>query len=313
MNYSKTTGSFPSCNKKTDDAWYCYAPAEGGIRGVVQLSHGMCEYVERYEPLADFLCGQGIAFCGHDHPGHGRSAPTKEELGFMDEKDGAALLVADLKRMNLLVQEKFPGVPLFLLGHSMGSFVARAYLSRYAEGLAGAVICGTSGGNPGAKVGVTIANSLIRQKGDHYRSKRLNDIAFGTYNKKFGENPPTAYEWLAKDRALVDRYNDDPWCNFTFTTAGFRDLFTLLQQISAPEWAKSVPKALPLYLIAGEMDPVGDYGKGVRKVAARLMEAGTRDLSLRLYPEDRHEIFNETDKQKVYADLLGWLNAHLPA
>lgn len=311
MNFQKTTGQFPSCNHRTEDAWYCYRPREGRPRAVVQLSHGMCEYVERYEPLAEFLCGAGIAFCGHDHPGHGRSAPSAEELGFIDEQDGAGLLVADLRRMNLWIQREFPGLPIILLGHSMGSFVARAYLSRYSDELSGAVICGTSGGNPGAAAGILLAKETIRRRGSHYRSELLNKLAFGSYNHAFGPNLPTVYEWLTADRSIVERYAQDPWCHFVFTAAGFRDLFTLLEQVSAPEWAGTVPADLPLLLIAGEKDPVGDFGRGVRKVAERLIAAGVRNLSLKLYPDGRHEIFNEVNKEEVFSDLLGWLEGCL--
>ncbi len=304
----KITGTFPSCNGRTKDAFYFWLP-KGKPRAVVQLSHGMCEYVLRYEPLAEFLCSHGIAFAGHDHPGHGHSAPSPEELGFIDEKDGASLLAADLRRMNLLVQKRFPGVPLFLLGHSMGSFVARLYLPYYAEGLSGAVICGTSGGNPGAKAGILMAKEIMRRKGSHCRSEMLNSLAFGNYNRAFDGDSP--YEWLTADREIVDRYAADPFCNFIFTAAGFRDLFTLVERVSAPEWAASLPSGLPLLLIAGGKDPVGDYGKGVRKVAARLAEAGAEDVTLHIYPLGRHEIFNELNKEEVFADLLHWINGKL--
>lgn len=304
----KLTGFFPSCNGRTKDAYYCWTP-ETPPKAVLQLSHGMCEYVERYEPLAEYLCSHGIAFAGHDHPGHGHSAPSPEELGFIDENNGAALLVADLKRMNLLLQKNFPDIPIFLLGHSMGSFVARLYLSYYAAGLCGAVICGTSGGNPGAKAGILTANEIIRRKGSRCRSELLNKMAFGSYNRTFIGSSP--YEWLSADREIVARYEKDPFCNFTFTAAGFRDLFTLLTRVSAPEWAGSLPKELPLLLIAGGRDPVGDYGKGVRKVAERLIGAGLNDVSLHIYPEGRHEIFNELNRQEVFDDLLSWLESRL--
>ena len=311
MNFVKTTEIFESCNGRTANTCYFYLPASGKPRAVVQLSHGMCEYVERYEHLADFLCGRDIALIGHDHPGHGRSAPDAGELGFIDEKNGADLMTADLRRMHLIIRERFPEIPVFLLGHSMGSFVARDYLSRWADGLSGAIICGTAGPNPAAAAGIRLANGMIRRKGSHYRSELLNSIAFGAYNKPFGPDLPTSYEWISSDRELVDRYAADPLCTYIFTAAGFRDLFTSLERVSRPEWARSVPAGLPLYIIAGEQDPVGDFGKGVRRVASRLIEAGTRDLTLRLYPGDRHEIFNEQDRETVFAELAGWLESRI--
>ena len=289
-------------------AWYGWQPKTDPV-AVVQLSHGMCEYVERYQPLAEFLCRQGVAFYGHDHPGHGQSAAGWEELGYFRAKDGASLLIEDLRQMHLQLRKRFPELPIFLLGHSMGSFVARAYLSRYAEGLAGAVICGTSGGNPAAGLGKMLAERVVRVKGGHHRSRLLNQLAFGSYNKRFGNRTP--YEWLTRDQEIVDQYAADPFCNYIFTAAGFRDLFSLLEQVSASDWAGGIPDDLPLLLIAGEEDPVGDYGKGVEQVAARLREAGVQDLTLQLYPQDRHEIFNELDRQTAYEELWQWIQQRL--
>ena len=204
-------------------AWYGWQPKTDPV-AVVQLSHGMCEYVERYQPLAEFLCRQGVAFYGHDHPGHGQSAAGWEELGYFRAKDGASLLVEDLRQMHLQLYKRFPELPIFLLGHSMGSFVARAYLSRYAEGLAGAVICGTSGGNPAAGLGKMLAELVVRVKGGHHRSRLLNQLAFGSYNKRFGNRTP--YEWLTRDQEIVDRYAADPFCN-----TGIRKSWTGMQRI----------------------------------------------------------------------------------
>ncbi|MBQ4050134.1 MAG: alpha/beta fold hydrolase [Oscillospiraceae bacterium] len=313
MNYIKTSEHFPSCSEKGENACYFWLPASGNLRAIVQLAHGMCEYAERYEHLAEVLCQKDIALISHDHPGHGRSAAAAEDLGFIDETNGADLLTEDFRKMHLIIRERFPDTPVFLLGHSMGSFVVRDYLSRWSDGLSGAVICGTAGPNPAAKIGILLAKAIIRLKGSRHRSKLLSSISTGAYGKAFPGDPAGQNAWISRDSELTARYAADPFCNYLFTAAGYRDLFTLLARVSEPDWAASLPKELPLYLIAGEQDPVGDMGKGVRVVADRLHKAGIRDLTLRLYADDRHEIFNELDKDRVFSDLLCWLEERLPA
>ena len=312
MNFVKTSEYFPCSNGKSKNACYFYLPASGRIRAIVQLAHGMCEYAERYEHLADHLCRKDIALIAHDHPGHGHSAANAGELGFIDERNGADLLTADFRKMHLIIRERFPDTPVFLLGHSMGSFVVRDYLSRWSDGLSGAVICGTAGPNPAAKIGILLAKAIIRLKGSRHRSKLLSSISTGAYGKAFPGDPAGRNAWISRDTAVTARYADDPLCNYTFTAAGYRDLFTLLDRVSEPGWASAVSPDLPLYLIAGEQDPVGDMGKGVRIVADRLHKAGAKDLTLRLYPDDRHEIFNELDSEQVFTELTQWLEARIP-
>ena len=306
MAFVKEKGSFLSADGKTAAACYFYRPAEGRPCGVVQISHGMCEYLERYEEFAAFLCEAGFVVCGNDHLGHGRTAAPSER-GFFAERDGDFLLVEDLHRMTKLAKERFPDAPYFLFGHSMGSFIARRYLVRYGEELDGAVICGTAGSNPAAKAGSRAAAFIAACRGSHYRSGLLEKMAFGAYNRRFpAEEGPHA--WLSRDRNIVRRYDADPLCNFRFTAAGFRDLLALLCSFSGPRWAQRVPKELPILLTAGEEDPVGSFGKGVREVDSLLREAGVRDLTMRLYPGARHEILNETNRREVYADILDWLS-----
>ena len=313
MNFIKTSEHFPSCSGKGENACYFWMPASGRVRAIVQLAHGMCEYAERYEHLADFLCAADIALVAHDHQGHGHSTASPDDLGFIDEKNGADLLTADFRKMHLIIRERYPDTPVFLLGHSMGSFIVRDYLSRWSDDLSGAVICGTAGPNPAAKAGILLAKAVIRLKGSRHRSKLLTSLSTGAYGKAFPGDPAGKNAWISRDAAVTDRYAADPLCRYTFTAAGYRDLFTLLDRVSAPGWAACLSKELPLYLIAGEQDPVGDMGKGVRIVADRLQQAGIRDLTLRLYADDRHEIFNELDKDRVFSDLLCWLEERLPA
>lgn len=309
MTYRKERITYPSADGKNTVAAYIFTPEEGEVRAVLQLCHGMCEYILRYEPFAAYLCAHGIAFAGNDHLGHGETAACAEDLGYTVD---AAHMVADVRTLTGLLKERFgKDIPFFFAGHSMGSFIARTYLSRYGrEGITAAIIIGTAG--PGAPTGAgkAVAKLLGALRGDRYRSQLLKSMAFGSYTKRCPKGcSPSA--WISRDEALVARYDADPFCSYLFTVRGYIDLFTLLGGVSAKSWAGTVPKDLPVLLTAGEEDPVGAYGKGVRAVYDRLCAAGVQDVTLKLYPGDRHEILNEPDRETVYADLLAYLEQHI--
>ena len=296
---------FLSADGKTSVAAYFWYDADVRPRAIIQLSHGMCEYVERYDAWARRFVEAGYVFCGNDHLGHGNTAPSKKELGFMAKRGGAALLVEDTHKMTLLAKERFPDVALVLYGHSMGSFVARAYLTRYGTELAGALISGTAGPGQPTGMGKALAHAVGAMRGDHHRSNLLTAIAFGSYNKKF-QKEKCLFSWLTRDESVRATYADDPFCTFVFTTAGYDTLFSLLGEVSDKKWARAVPKELPLLLFAGDMDPVGNYGKGVRAVYDRLVKEGC-NAQLQLYEGGRHEMHNETNKDEVFADLVRYL------
>lgn len=283
-----------------------YSATQLDVKGIVQICHGMAEHLERYEEFVDFLTSSGYVVFIHDHLGHGKSVENDDELGFFGEKDGYKTLVNDVKLVTDLAKDKYPELPVFLFGHSMGSFIARYYTELYSAGIKGAVFCGTAGPNPGAKVGVMLADMIIKRKGSHYRSKLIDKIAFGSYNKKCRPQR-TAYDWLTTDNSVVDKYIDDKYCGFLFTAAGYRDLFNLLITVNRPEWFTSFNNDFPVFIIAGGDDPVGAYGTGIKKVYDSLVSAGHTNVDMKLYPGDRHEILNETDKKDVFTDVLMWL------
>lgn len=297
--------SFLSADGKTPVAAYFWWNEAVKPRAIIQLSHGMCEYITRYEAWAHRFAEKGFVFCGNDHLGHGNTAQSKEELGFMATRGGAELLVEDVHKMTLLAKEKFPDPPLVLYGHSMGSFVARAYLTRYGNELAGALISGTAGPGQPTGMGRKLAHVTGKVRGDHHRSKFLTAMAFGSYNKKFGKEK-SLFSWLTRDEGVRASYAQDPLCTFVFTAAGYDTLFSLLGEVSDKRWASEVPKALPILLFAGDMDPVGAYGKGVRKVYDRLLAAGC-NAQLQLYEGGRHEMHNEINKDEVFGDLITYL------
>lgn len=310
MNYQKYTDRFVSSDGKTAVSYYTYVPQNMEPKAILQISHGMCEFIERYEDFAGFLCDNGFIVCGNDHLGHGNSISSEEDLGYFGEENGYEYLVTDLYKTMTIVRKSYPNLPYFMLGHSMGSFVARMFLTQYGKELTGAVICGTSGGNPFAGMGIRMAKSIARKKGGHFRSKKLDSMAFQGYNKRI-DKPQSRFDWLTTDPQIVSDYEQNPKNNFIFTAAGFKDLFTLVKLVSAKEWADKVPKNLPLFLIAGEEDPVGEYGKGVRKVCRRLIEADVQDIALHLYPGGRHEIINESNRKDVYIDIARWMDSKI--
>lgn len=285
---------------------------EGQPRAVVQIAHGIAEYIERYGDFARFLAADGIAVVGHDHLGHGRSLGPSVELGFFAEEDGWFKVVDDIEKLRRLTAQKFPGVPYFLFGHSMGSFLTRSHLIRYpAAPLTGVVLSGT-GQNPAPVVftGLKLCEAEIRRHGPHYVSHKVHNLAFGTYNKGFAPQR-TNFDWLSRDEASVDKYMTDPLCGFVASVGLYRDLMTGLRYISDKQNLARMNKALPLYLMSGDADPVGANGKGVRKVYSMYVKSGMEDVCCRLYPGGRHEMLNEQNRAEVYQDVLTWINSRI--
>lgn len=302
----KDTIQYKSADKKTMVSGYIYTNPEVEPWCALQLSHGMCEYIGRYEDFAAFLNLHGIAVCGNDHLGHGNSVLSPDEYGFFTEKSGWKYVLADLKRMNEVAHKTFPGLPVILLGHSMGSFYARKYAATYPDTIQGLVISGTGGPNALVSIAIALSSLIAKCKGERHRSPLIKNMAFGTYLKNI-ENPLTEYDWISRDKQIVAEYAKDAKCTFWFTANGYHELFSILREVSSKEWANAIQKDMPVLLISGDADPVGDYGKGVRKVHEWLSEAGVKQLELKMYPGARHEVLNETNRDEVYHDVLLFL------
>ena len=277
--------------------------------GILQIIHGMAEYIDRYDDFARFMVGKGFLVVGDDHLGHGDSVGENGTYGYFCKKDPATVLVRDEHRLKKLMEAKYPGVPYYILGHSMGSFIARNYLNRYGSGIQGMIVMGTGNQSKAllgaSKVLVGLTGFFC---GEKHVAKFINKLAFGTFNRAI-EDVKTNVDWLTKDEAIVDKYIADERCGFTFTVNGFRGLFELIYRLHKPKNLVTIPKKIPVFFVSGEEDPVGDYGEGVIGAKNDLVRAGLENVSMKLYPGDRHEILNETDKDIVYQDIYEWLEA----
>lgn len=279
---------------------------EGKVVCILQIVHGMAEHMGRYEGLAQFFGERGILVTGEDHLGHGKSV-SDGAYGYFCEQDPATVVVRDVHRLKKMTQEEYPGIPYVIMGHSMGSFILRNYLFRYGTGIEGAVICGTGSRtnfqNLMCRIVAAAAGAAVGQR---HTAKIIDRLAFGSYNKRVA-NPKTKNDWICTDEKVVEAYEKDGTCGFTFTVNGFKTLFQLLTRLNKSENIDKMPKNLPVFFISGDMDPVGDYGRGVKKAYEDFCKAGMEKVSIKLYPGGRHEILNETNKIQVYEDIYPWI------
>lgn len=308
----KTTLQFDSRDGETKMYAVRYEPEEdqlvdGKPVAILQIIHGMAEYTERYEETAKFFVDRGFVVTGEDHLGHGKSVSKGGTYGYFCKQDPATVVVRDVHRLKKMTQASYPGVPYFILGHSMGSFILRNYICRYGTGIQGAIIMGT--GMPAPAV-VSGGKAVCAQQrllhGDRYVSKTLYKMAFAAYNARIPD-AQSDYDWVSKNPENVERYIADPLCGFVFTVNGFQTLFELLSRMNDMDNLKKIPKELPLFLMSGNEDPVGEYGDGVKRAFDQLEALGLSHVMLKLYAGDRHEILNEADGDQVRKDIYNWI------
>ena len=281
------------------------------VKGVVQIAHGMAETAARYERFAKFMTENGYIIYINDHRGHGKTAGSLDNVGYLADEDGFDWMTKDIHQLSGIIKKEHPELPLFLYGHSMGSYVAQRYLILFGNELKGAMLSG-SNGKQGMKltIGTMVAKKEIKKNGRKVKSDKLNQMSFGGFNKAFRPNR-TDFDWLSRDNAEVDKYVSDPYCGFVCTTGFFFDLLTGLKEIEKKENIAFVPKTLPIYIFSGALDPCGKNGKGVTKLYNTYKKQGINDVSLKLYPEARHELLNETNRDEVMKDFLAWVDSHI--
>ena len=296
-------GTFKSTSGLCDVHYYFYLPENP--KAAVILSHGMCEYISRYKEFAQYLCDSDIALCGCDHIGHGNSVSDEDMLGYFGDKNGHIRMVQDLHRMKLVAERKLPHIPHFLIGHSMGSFVARTYLARYRDRLSGAILMGTAGPVQWLDALHAYLSGICLYDGGRWRYDSGMGLAMGVFNLR-SQNHRMRFDWLSRDDRNVDRFLADPKCNFVFTAAGCRDLVAMLIQCNLPQVVSRTRKDIPLLFLSGGMDPVGEFGTGARRACRMYQQTGCEAL-LRVYREARHELLFELNKAEVMSDILKFL------
>ncbi len=302
----KETFKLLSTNKKTMLHCVLWRP-EGEVKAVVQISHGMCEFIERYSEFAEFLNSKGIAVIGNDHLGHGKSVHSTEEWGFFTSRNGFTVLVRDLVSVTKKAKEEYPDVPIILLGHSMGSFVVRRYIINYGHFADAAIIMGTGNANSMTLMfGRLVAGFISLRRGYRYRSDYMQKLCFGSYNNRIKDSDSPA-AWLSRDEEKIAEYASYPETQFIFTVRALDQMFETIQYVKSRKMVKRVPPSLPILVISGTEDPVGEYGKAVKKVYRSYKKAGIKDLTLKLIEGDRHEVLNEIDRAENYEYILQWI------
>ncbi len=300
MKSNMTEYTFPSVNEI--DTIHCreWAP-EGTPKAVLLVVHDMAEHMGRYEDLASYMTENGILVVGHDQIGHGKSS-APEDRGYFGPKSGWLGMIYDVEEHRKVIASRHPGVPVFVLGNSMGSYIARIYMSEFGDDICGAVIMGTAGSRKTVKMEASLIEATRKFKGDRFISPMAARLVFGHCLDRIPDHK-TVCDWLTRDDEEVKRYMEDPACGFTFTAAGFSDLFRLLTYMGSERCYGDTVTDIPVLVISGEEDPMGSFGKGPEEYYEKMLSLGCGKISLKLYPGMRHDILHELGKEEVYADI----------
>ncbi len=301
--------TMPSSNMINAIAVYRMEPIGKPAIGIVQISHGMTEHIQRYREFANILVNAGYIVVGNDHLGHGKTSDLGGKDGYFGKKGSHQYILSDLKNLFDETKKRYGNLPYFMFGHSMGSFFARVFCFTYNSLPDGLIISGTGGPNSLGVVAMRLADIQIALKGDVSYSKMLNDLIFKNFCLKIPE-PRTSMDWLTRNTEIVDTYMADKKCTFSFTTSALLELFTINNKANNLKNIRKTPKTLPIIILSGEEDPVGMFGAGVVETYEMYKKAGILDLTIKLYPQARHELHNELNKEEVFSQLLSWINAH---
>lgn len=277
------------------------------IKAAVIISHGMAENAARYERFASNLTADGYIVYAEDHRGHGRTAVTDDELGYLGV-DGFNWIIKDLQQLNGIIKKENPGIPVYYFGHSMGSIIGQAYIAEYGSAIDGAVLSGTMGRQGFTiDIGIAIAKHEMKKYGPKWKSERLDKLSFGGYNRSF-EPARTKFDWLSRDKDEVDKYINDKYCGFVCTAEFFYDFLSGIKEMHKIETMKKIPKDLPVYIFSGEKDPVGTCCKSVKSLISDYKKLGLKNVSYKFYKDGRHEMLNEINRDEVMKDVAAWLD-----
>ncbi len=302
---------FPSADGTTTLYGRTWAPEHGAPRAVLQLVHGIAEHIGRYDRFARFMSDHGYLVCAEDHLGHGNTPENAEDLGYTADKDGWVKMTDNVRALHERIAPQYPGIPYFILGHSMGSFLTRSYLIRYPGTVDACALLGT-GQQPESVLKAGLAACRLEQirLGKRGRSKLLQSLCFGAYNSQFKPNR-TESDWVCSVDEVVDAYIADPFCQVMPTVTLMRDMLTGIRFNQQAENLAKMDKTTPVFFLSGDQDPVGSNGKGVRAAYQSFLDAGCGHVRLKLYPGGRHEMLNEHNWQDVYDELLSWFDQQI--
>ncbi|HCQ6142000.1 TPA: lysophospholipase [Clostridioides difficile] len=276
-------------------------------KAVIQIAHGMAETAQRYETFAKVLTKNGYIVYINDHRGHGKTAKIIENVGHLAEKEGFRCLVEDMYTLTNIIKKENEDLPIYLFGHSMGSFASQRYIMDYSNNLSGLILCG-SNGKQGIILNLAhlIINREIKKYGRRSKSNKINNLIFG--GEIIRRNEKTKFDWLSRDKEQVEKYINDPFCGVVCSCGFFYDLVQGLKEIEDKENLKKVPLDIPIYIISGDKDPIGKNGKGVLRLRDRYIKLGVKDVTCKLYKDGRHELLNEVNREEVFEDIICWLN-----
>ncbi|HBH3568340.1 TPA: alpha/beta hydrolase [Clostridioides difficile] len=276
-------------------------------KAVIQIAHGMAETAQRYETFAKVLTKNGYIVYINDHRGHGKTAKIIENVGHLAEKEGFRCLVEDMYTLTNIIKKENEDLPIYLFGHSMGSFASQRYIMDYSNNLSGLILCG-SNGKQGIILNLAhlIINREIKKYGRRSKSNKINNLIFG--GEIIRRNEKTKFDWLSRDKEQVEKYINDPFCGVVCSCGFFYDLVQGLKEIEDKENLKKVPLDIPIYIISGDKEPIGKNGKGVLRLRDRYIKLGVKDVTCKLYKDGRHELLNEINREEVFEDIICWLN-----
>ncbi len=291
-------------------AAYQWTP-KGNPEAVLVIVHGMSEHMMRYNEMAEYLASKGIVVAGIDLLGHGKSVSSKDELGYFCERDAATVAVRDVHRLKKTVQAKYPGVPVFLLGHSMGSFIARCYIERYGTGIQGVLLLGSNDQNrTEAALGKCVIKLVALFHGWHYRSPFVTKLILGHCLDRI-DHPESPNEWIVKRKEVLEIYEKDPLSGFIFTLNGYLTLLVFICRAGDPKELAHIPSELPMLIMSGSEDPVGKWGEGVKKLEQLYQRTGLKDIKMILVEGDRHELHNEEDRYETFDRITDFIRKHV--
>ena len=290
-------------------SYYKWTPDIENVRGVIQIAHGMTETAIRYDYFAKRLCEKGYVVYAHDHRGHGDTAKTREDLGYIADNDGFYWMINDIKELTDIIKQENKGKKLMLFGHSMGSFLSQRYFQLYGNDIDALILSGSNGKPKNiTKLGAIVARIEMKIKGRKAKSKLMDKLSFGGFNKNFKPNR-TEYDWLCSVEEEIDKYIEDEKCGFICSTSFYYDLIKGLWDIHKKENLRSMPKDIPIYIFAGDKDPVGYFGEGIVNLYKTFKSIGIKDVEYKLYKNGRHEMLNENNKDEVIFNIIKWLDS----